>query len=134
MLSLLSPEDQLARRLGAHGRHAIASFPDGAVGRIVGQAGYSADDELIAPLSGRACAAWFVRVSGATPPSTDNSPVLEACNASMFVVTDGTGCATIVPDGSSLLLACDLTETLGFSRRPPPQLTRFLREHRRRGH
>jgi hypothetical protein len=133
LLSFFSNEPPIARRLGAQPVHSIHAFPDGAIGRIVGKAGHLEEEELIAPLTGRACAAWFVRVSGANSYARGETPLIEARGAASFTVSDKTGQAIIRPDDVSLLLAFDVTETLGLSRQPPPRLLRFLREHGKDG-
>jgi hypothetical protein len=128
-VSFFSRDPPLARRLGALPRHAIHAFPDGAVGRIVGVVGPLAGETPIAPLTGRACVAWFVRVSGGDTHVTGDTPVVEAHGAAPFTVRDETGQAIVPGDDLSLLLALDVTDTLGTSRRAPPRVVRFLREH-----
>lgn len=138
ILSFFSNEPPLARRLGAQPLHAIHTFPDATVGRIVGKAAHLAPDDenaerQFAPLTGRPCAAWFVRITGAHLNKKGATPVLEAGAAVPFTVSDDTGQAIIHARDASLLLAFDVTEMLGFSRTPPPRIQRFLREHERGG-
>ncbi|HTN89028.1 MAG TPA: hypothetical protein VL242_35365 [Sorangium sp.] len=132
LLSFFSSEPSLARRAGAQPLHSIHDFPDGAVGRIVGKAGYLGEDRLIAPLTGRACAAWFVRVVGVELAGSRHPP-LEACGAAPFALSDDTGLAIVHTAGISLLLDTDVTEALGFSGRPPPRLLHFLRTRGKEG-
>ncbi|WP_437674072.1 hypothetical protein [Sorangium sp. So ce131] len=49
------------------------------------------------------------------------------------MVDDETGRAVVHAADTSLLLEFDVTETLGFYRRPPARLLRFLRTHRKEG-
>jgi hypothetical protein len=131
-LSFFSNEPPLARRLGAMRLHSIHGFLDGAVGRIVGTAGHLAEERAIAPLSGRACAAWFVRVTGAESSTRGGGvPVVEAGGAAPFTVSDETGQAIVRAREVTALLPFDSTETLGAFGKPPPRVLRFLREHRR---
>lgn len=137
-LSFFSSEPLLARRLGAQPLHTIYTFPDATVGRIVGKAALLASDEEnaerpTAPLTGRPCVAWFVRITGAHLNSKVAAPVLEAGTAVPFTVSDDTGQAIIHAMGASLLLAFDVTETLGIDRTPPARIRSFLREQERRG-
>jgi hypothetical protein len=133
LLSFFSNEPPLARRLRTQTIYSIHSFPDAAVGRIVGVAGYVEEETLIAPLTGRACAAWSVRIGGADSRVRGQTALIEARRAAPFTVSDETGQAVVHADDTSLLLAFDVTETLGFSGRAPPRLVHFLREHGREG-
>lgn len=133
IFDIFSDERSLARRLGAHLLRSIHAFPDGALGRIVGKAGQLMEENAIAPLTGRVCVAWFVRVSGADAHTRGRTSVIEARGVVPFTVSDETGQAIVRPHEASLLLALDVTETLGVSRRPPSRLLRFLREQGREG-
>ena len=132
-LSFFSNEPPLARRLGELPLRSIHAFPDGAVGRVVGKAGHLVEARLIAPVTGRSCAAWFVRVAGAESHRRGEITVIEARGAAPFTVGDETGQAIVHADDDSLLLAFDVTETLGAFRKPPPRLLGFLREHGKEG-
>lgn len=133
LLSFFSNEPPLARRLRTQTIHSIDSFPDTVVGRIVGVAGYLEEQTLIAPLSGRTCAAWFVRIGGADSRVRGHTAIIEARRAASFTVSDATGRAVVHADDTSLLLAFDVTETLGIARRPPKRLVQFLREQGSQG-
>lgn len=130
-LSFFSNEPPLTRRLGAVPRSSIHAFPNGVVGRIVGKAGCSAEEKPVAPLTGRACVAWVVHVTGADPYRGGELPAVKAQGAAPFTVSDETGNAVVHTGDVSLLLAFDVTETLGIFGKPPPRLLRFLREHGR---
>ncbi|MGK3984464.1 hypothetical protein WME99_15570 [Sorangium sp. So ce136] len=132
LLGFFSSVPPLARRVGAQPSHSIDGFPDGAVGRIVGKVGHLGEERLSAPLTGRACAAWFVRVSGAELAGRGHPP-LEARGVAPFAVIDATGLAIVDTASISLLLEPDVTETLGFSRRPPLSLLHFLRSRGKEG-
>lgn len=132
-LGFFSAEPSLARKLARHAIYSIHRFPDGAVGRIVGEAGHVDDGALVAPISGRKCTAWFARVSAGNTPLSDESPVIEGSSAIPFTVDDGTGLALVFPAQASLLLAFDVSETLGLSQELPASVRRFLRDHRKPG-
>ncbi|APR81710.1 Hypothetical protein A7982_07059 [Minicystis rosea] len=129
--SFFSNEPARSRRLGAVALRSVHAFPDAAFGRIVGTVGVFAKEMTMAPLSGRPCVAWVVRVSGAALPSRGGPPELEVVKAMPFTVGDETGRAIVsADDETSLLLAFDVTETLGTWRKAPARLVHFLREHR----
>jgi hypothetical protein len=134
MLRFFSNEPALAREIGGRSLYSVRGFPESAVGRVIGEAACIDGTKLIAPLSGRACAAWFARVTGADALVSNESPSVVAEDAVPFLVDDGTGAAIVVASEASLLLACDVTETLGFSRKPPAEVLRFLRAHQRGRH
>lgn len=113
-------------------RTTVRAFPEGDDGRVVGKAGYL-DEQLAAPLTGRACVAWHVRVYGDTVGARGFVSCVEACDAASFSVADETGVAIVRADMVSLLLEPDLGRSLGFFGRPFEELESFLRRYSKKG-
>lgn len=94
--------------------------------RVVGRVALLPGHALTAPLSGRTCAAWFVRVAGVDPT------VVEASEAVPFTVVDDSGVARVHPDARSLRLAIDRSDTLGVKRRHLHTVSAFLKTQKGR--
>jgi hypothetical protein len=118
--------------MGTVPRTTVRAFPEGVDGRVVGAVGYL-EERLVAPLTGRTCAAWHVRVYGDTVNARGYVSCVEACDATTFTIADETGIAFVRADLVSLLLDPDLREAVGFFGQPSIELKRFLRKHAKKG-
>jgi hypothetical protein len=102
---------QLLRRLLATQRTPIAELKPATVARVVGRAA-AGNDQLTAPLSGRACVYYYAhceeeRSTTAGRGHTSSSwETIRACESSVpFTITDGTGQAVVVPVGAWIMIS-----------------------------
>jgi hypothetical protein len=103
--------DKQQREIRGTTHYTVAELPEVTIGRIVGVARPLDDKTVIAPLSGRACLAYFARVSDKTfGHSSSQQADLELAAESggtPFLLEDETGTAIIDPDGARCVLAID---------------------------
>lgn len=108
----------------------IASFPHGGTRRIAGRLKLQGDYVLIAPISGRKCAAYEVLVQGLDSHSKEKwDTVAYEVQAVPFVIEDATGRAHIDPARAKLLVTLDQHQFSGTTKRMSPQAEAFLRRH-----
>ena len=115
-------------------RHAklctIADFPHGGTKRIAGRLKLEGDYVLIAPISGRKCAAYEVLVQGLDSHSDEKwDTVAYEVQAVPFVIEDATGRAHIDPARAKLLVTLDQHQFSGTTNRLTPQAAAFLHRH-----
>ena len=110
----------------------IANFPHGGTRRISGHLKLDEDNALIAPLSGRRCAAYEVLVQGLDSHSNEKwDTVAYEMQAVPFVIEDATGKAHVDPARAKLMVTLDRHQRSGAFERPSPQAEAFLRRHGR---
>lgn len=104
----------------------IANTPENQDVRVSGTLHYVEGKEpLIAPLTGRPCAAWHVLVGRRAGVSQEWDPLAEDQNSIDFILEDGSGRALVSGANISMMLSLD------FSTKPGPaseRLEAFLRE------
>jgi hypothetical protein len=112
-------------------RRDIASFPEGATGRIVGVIEAYEGKILEAPLTARDCVAWAVRVEEHQRGRRSESwePIARDFGAVSFVVADGTGRALVRAAGSWPSPVMERVGGSGISQDPAPNLEAFLDAH-----
>jgi hypothetical protein len=103
--------DKQQREIRGTTHYTVADLPEVTIGRIIGVARPLDGKTVIAPLSGRICLAYFVRVSDKTyGDGQHQQPDLELAAESggtPFLLEDETGTAIIDPDGARCVLAID---------------------------
>ena len=93
-MQYFSKEAKLKRQLRAAPIHSLAAVPEGTLVRVVGKA-TALDDQtplLRAPLSGRPCLMYFVKVE---PQGSSSGHSIRETNAIPFMLTDANGKAVI---------------------------------------
>ena len=102
--------DKQQREIRGTTHYTVADLPEVTIGRIVGVARPLDGKTVTAPLSGRTCLAYYVRVSDKTAGPGRNPSDLELATESggtPFLLEDETGTAIIDPDGARCVLATD---------------------------
>jgi hypothetical protein len=124
-------DEEVARRGLRNARHyPIHAFPKGRVGRIVGAVRY-ADRTLEAPISGRTCAAYVVRVHGPPLDGKGGSAreLLKEIKACPFFVEDTTGRAVVSPALATIALTVDTAPRSGLFNDAAGRVEKLLRRH-----
>jgi hypothetical protein len=124
-----SPAERALRKAA---RYDVASFPNGADGRITGQIEPFEGKVLRAPLSGRACVAYAVRVEEHKREAGRGGTweaIVRDFDAVSFVVADGTGRALVRAAGSWPSPIMDPVGGTGLLSGPTPELEELLRAH-----
>jgi len=109
-------------------RYSIRDFPQGGEGRIVG-AVVGAPGTLIAPLSGRVCVAWAVKVHEYDAVMRTWDVIIDASEGVLLTVADDTGRALVHAHVATLVLGPDRHERTILSSAPSPALDGLLRAH-----
>lgn len=102
--------DKQQREIRGTPHHTVAELPEVTIGRLVGLAKPIDGKTVTAPLSGRTCLAYFVRVSDQTPGTGGDESDLELAAESggaPFLLEDDTGTAIIDPEGARCVLTID---------------------------
>jgi hypothetical protein len=109
-------------------RYDVASFPDGADGRITGQIEAFEGKLVCAPLSGRECVAYAVRVEEYKREGgrAGWEAIVRDFDAANFVVSDATGRALVRAAGSWPSPIMERAGTTGLLSRPTPELEELL--------
>ncbi len=116
------------RRLRHTAPCSIANFPHGGYERIVGRLELAPDHELIAPISGRRCAAYEVLVQGLDSRGDEHwDTIAYEMQAVPFIVKDETGRAHVDPARGKLLVTLDSHQRSGPLGRATPEAQEFLR-------
>lgn len=124
-------DEEGIRRLRSRRRFDIGAFPDEGEGRIVGVVSPEAP-LLIAPVSGRACVAYMVRVSrygGRKRGRAQRDGVREISNAVDFAVNDATGRAVVRAAMAQLALTLERADQSDSLCPPSARIGAFLEEH-----
>lgn len=119
--------DKQQREIRGTTHYTVAELPEVTIGRVVGVARPLDATTVIAPLSGRACLAYFVRVSDKTHGGRGGQADLELAAESggtPFLLEDETGTAIIDPDGAHCVLAID--DKVGSGGDPTDRQRAFL--------
>lgn len=121
------------RRLKRHRLWRLSELPDGCYGRIVGRA-HPIGEPLIAPMTGRRCIYYEVKVEGTgIAPSPGKMTVIAAeTKAIPFLLVDATGRSLVQPDGADVLV--DFDERSDFTtqvRMVTPSHKEFFARHGR---
>ncbi|MEM6989489.1 MAG: GIDE domain-containing protein [Myxococcota bacterium] len=108
----------------------IDSFPNGGYKRIVGRAVVEEQRQLIAPLSGRPCAAYEVLVQGLDAATDERwDTVAYEMQAVPFVIEDDGGRARVDPAWAKLLITLDRNRRSGGTDPATPAEVAFLARH-----
>lgn len=110
------------RRLRAAHPWPIAELPEDTLGRVIGRAKLL-EETLTAPLTGRECVYYNVRVSEGEQPGTT---VIDDHRGVPFVLEDSTGRAIVDPTGAETVVVCDSTTTSGVLNPPDERLSTYL--------
>lgn len=119
------------RALKCNKRIAVAAIKDGSTVSICGRLAYAAPP-LVAPLSGRRCAAWEVTVVQWVENGEDAKRwevVVSEQRSQDFYLDDGTGRALITARSPMMALHRDVRFTSGPSSQAAPELEAFLARH-----
>ena len=105
---MMSRTRRFRRKLARHRLWRLRELPEGRYARIVGRA-HPVGEPLIAPMTGRRCVYYEVKVEGkGVAPSPGKMSVIAAeTRAIPFLLNDGTGRAHVVPDGADVLVDFD---------------------------
>lgn len=122
---LREPARRARAALAAVRAQPIGKVTGGAPAKIIGTA-RPAGEPLVAPLSGRECVAWHVKVES---HGTRNQvrTIIEDRDFCDFVLEDESGRALVKPLTSRFAVESDETYTLGED--AAPELTAFLEKH-----
>jgi hypothetical protein len=103
--------DKQQREIRGTTHYTVAELPEVTIGRLVGVARPLDGTTVTAPLSGRACLAYFVRVSdksyGHTGTQRADVELAAESGGTPFLLEDETGTALIDPAGAHCVLAID---------------------------
>jgi hypothetical protein len=113
-------------------RHAIQSFPEGQPGRIVGIVEAHEGKTVRAPLSGRTCVAYAVRVEECENRGQRGArwkSLVQDFDAMNFVVVDDSGRALVRAAGSWPSPVMDRVRSTGLFQNAGPALETLLNAH-----
>ena len=120
--------EKLRREIRSFPRVALGDAPENEPTRISGTLELvDPNDALIAPISGRPCAAWHVVVSRLKGETWHKE--LEDSQSQAFLLHDGHETAYVEGEALELLLLPDATEESEIAKAPSPQARRFMRAH-----
>ncbi|MEM7157679.1 MAG: GIDE domain-containing protein [Myxococcota bacterium] len=124
-----SRAEQTPELLRGAERIAISQYPQGGQKRVVGTLSMNGEP-LVAPLTGRACAAYEVVVEEASQDSgTHWTVIAREVRAEPFIVDDGTGRAFVDPAGATLAITRDSRSQSGIFKEPDSREADFLARH-----
>jgi len=123
----LQPTRRIKRALRAAPTVSIARLAEGDLARIIGKAKVL-DDQLVAPLTGRACVLYIARVQQEDGDG-DWRTVIEEEHCVPFVVDDGTGRAIVDARGGDLAIDFDAHSSSGTFHDPDEREAAFLAKH-----
>lgn len=108
----------------------ISDFISGDIAKVVGKVEF-AGEPLIAPLSGRRCAHYYVLVEEkvSSGKSSHWNTLIEEEVAGKFVIRDGRYCAHINSQNVKSYLVEDRQFASGFGNDATPELERYLNAH-----
>jgi len=108
----------------------ISDFISGDIAKVVGKVEY-VGEPLIAPLSGRRCAHYYVLVEEkvSSGKSSHWNTLIEEDVAGKFVIRDGRHCAHINNQNVKSYLVEDREFASGFGNDATPELERYLNAH-----
>lgn len=108
----------------------ISDFISGDIARVVGKVEF-VSEPLIAPLSGRRCAYYYVLVEEkvSTGKSSHWNTLIEEEVAGKFVIRDGRYCAHINNQNVKSYLIEDRQYASGYGNDATPELERYLNAH-----
>jgi len=108
----------------------ISSFVSGDIAKVVGKVEY-VGEPLIAPLSGRRCAYYYVLVEEqvSSGKSSHWSKIIEEEVGGTFVIRDGRHCAYINSKNVKSVLVEDRQFSSGFRNDATPELEKYLNAH-----
>jgi hypothetical protein len=117
------------RALRAHQQKRISDFLDGDNGKIIGKAVF-AGETLYAPLSGRQCSWYHVRVQEyrSSGKSGHWHTVFEESKKGDVVISDGSGYAIVDTRNTKTYLVSDVQYKSGSFNDPTPELENFLKQ------
>jgi hypothetical protein len=134
VLLLRSRTRRFRRKLARHKLRRLGDLPEGTYARIVGRA-HPAGEPLIAPMTGRRCVYYEVKVEGkGIAPHPGKMTVIAAeTKAIPFLLVDGTGRALVDPEGADVLIDFDARSDFSPQARvvTPEHLTFFERHGRK---
>lgn len=118
------------RALKCNRRIAVAAVKDGATVSICGRLAYAATP-LVAPLSGRRCAAWEVTVAQLVEAEDQRrwEVIINEQRSQDFYLDDGTGRALIKARSPLMALHRDARFSSGPDKQATPELEAFLERH-----
>jgi hypothetical protein len=128
----LNPARRIKRALRAAPTVPIGKLSEGDLGRIVGKARVL-DDQLVAPLTGRACVYYIARVQQ-EDSDDDWKTIIEEEQGVTFVVDDGSGRAIVDPRGGDLALDFDARSRSGTFHDPDEREAAFLAKYGVKSH
>jgi hypothetical protein len=131
VFAMFSHDAQVKRALKKAPLAKINALAEGRPGKIVG-AVRPFEQVLTAPLSGRRCVYWIVRVEQRrhTGKSSHWRKIIEEHQGVPFTVDDGTGHAIVDARNAKIALDTDMRTKSGTFDNPTPQETEFLSRHR----
>jgi len=119
---------RITRRIREAEQVQSGAFPDGSIGRVVGELVLH-EGELVAPLTGRRCAAYEVVVDesfGAFEEGHVERRVAHEVKAVSFAVDDGTGRTIVHPERAEFAITADFEDSAGPLEDPTPRQCEFL--------
>lgn len=122
----------IRRKLRGAERVSIGRFPEGGIAKVQGFLVY-AGEPLTAPLSGRRCAKFSVRVQQFRSHGHGGSwhTIVDEQGVQDFFLDDGTGKALAKMAGARFALTQDRRFSTGFLKDATPELDAFLARHGR---
>lgn len=127
VVNLTKAERYYKKQLRRAPRFAIAKLDEGELGRIVGHARVH-EQELVAPLTGRACVYYIAKVEVRDHGEEWKAVIVEETGVP-FVLEDESGRALVDPRGADLALEVDSRATTGLFTDPDKHQQAFLDRH-----
>ena len=122
-----NPKNSTKRRLQATPRTKIAETADGATAKIIGKLKY-VGKPLAAPLSGRSCAYFEVRVEEHRGKNNWRT-IVKIAEGSQFYLHDGTGKALVKLGDLTTAVVEDIKLKSGFLNDPSEEALALLQQH-----
>lgn len=122
----LASELRIRRAMRSAPLTRIANAADKSLVRVVGTV--ETDTPVLAPMSGRPCAFWKLRVESRKNGDSVWTQIMDEQAGVDFVLSDGTGIAWVETARADAVLERDGRERTGLVQEPSPVFERFLKE------
>lgn len=129
-----SDSQKIKRALRNAALFSIEDFPDGTQGKVAGDLVLS-DRELVAPLSGRLCAYYCIKVEEYRSHGKSGSwyDIINEEDSVDFVLDDGTGRAIVMVAGAKTAITTDHESNSGTFDNPTRTERNYLESHGKEG-
>lgn len=134
VITHFSERERTKRALRDATQYAVGEFPDGAQGKVVGKV-QLLGEPILAPLSGRSCVYYSIRVEEYRNNGTTGNwyQLLADEEGVNFAVDDETGSAVVHVEAAKIVLSEDHSTTSSSSDLPNEVERAFLDRHSKKG-